>query len=39
LAVSRLQYRAKKALAWRDFLNCARDFAGGRLGPEKMTLA
>jgi methionyl-tRNA formyltransferase len=32
LAVSRLQYAAKKALPWRDFLNGARDFAGSRLG-------
>ncbi|AEF85150.1 methionyl-tRNA formyltransferase [Treponema primitia ZAS-2] len=32
LAVSRLQYRAKKALAWRDFLNGARDFMHGQLG-------
>jgi methionyl-tRNA formyltransferase len=31
LAVSRLQYAAKKALPWRDFLNGARDFAGSRL--------
>jgi methionyl-tRNA formyltransferase len=31
LAVSRLQYAAKKALAWRDFLNGARDFIGARL--------
>jgi methionyl-tRNA formyltransferase len=31
LAVRRLQYAAKKALAWRDFLNGARDFVGARL--------
>jgi methionyl-tRNA formyltransferase len=31
LAVSRLQYAAKKALPWRDFFNGARDFAGSRL--------
>ncbi|MFP3043148.1 methionyl-tRNA formyltransferase [Treponema primitia] len=30
-AVQRLQYAAKKALAWRDFLNGARDFIGARL--------
>jgi methionyl-tRNA formyltransferase len=30
-AIRRLQYRAKKALAWRDFLNGARDFIGARL--------
>jgi methionyl-tRNA formyltransferase len=32
LAVSRLQYQAKKALAWKDFLNGARNFMGARLG-------
>jgi methionyl-tRNA formyltransferase len=31
LAVSRLQYAAKKALAWGAFLNGARDFIGTRL--------
>jgi methionyl-tRNA formyltransferase len=31
LAVSLLQYAAKKALPWRDFLNGARDFVGYRL--------
>jgi methionyl-tRNA formyltransferase len=31
LAVSRLQYAAKKALPWRDFLNGAGDFVGSRL--------
>jgi len=31
LAVRRLQYQAKKALFWRDFLNGARDFAGSQL--------
>jgi len=29
LCVTELQYQAKKALSWRDFLNGARDFAGG----------
>ena len=28
LAVTELQYQAKKALGWRDFLNGARDFTG-----------
>ncbi|MCL2558185.1 MAG: methionyl-tRNA formyltransferase [Treponema sp.] len=32
LAVSRLQYQAKKALGWKDFLNGARNFIGERLG-------
>jgi methionyl-tRNA formyltransferase len=32
LAVSRLQYQTKKALAWKDFLNGARNFLGARLG-------
>ena len=32
LAVSKLQYRAKKALEWKAFLNGARDFIGTRLG-------
>jgi methionyl-tRNA formyltransferase len=32
LAVERLQYRAKKALGWKDFLNGARAFTGSRLG-------
>ena len=31
LAVSQLQYQAKKALFWRDFLNGARDFTGSQL--------
>jgi methionyl-tRNA formyltransferase len=31
LAVTRLQYQAKKALFWRDFLNGARDFTGSHL--------
>jgi methionyl-tRNA formyltransferase len=31
LAVSRLQYAAKKALPWRNFLNGVRDFVGSRL--------
>jgi methionyl-tRNA formyltransferase len=30
-AVSRLQYAAKKALPWREFLNGARGFIGSRL--------
>ncbi|MDR1904200.1 MAG: methionyl-tRNA formyltransferase [Treponema sp.] len=30
-AVNRLQYQAKKALAWKDFLNGARDFSSARL--------
>jgi methionyl-tRNA formyltransferase len=32
LAVSALQYRAKKALEWKAFLNGARDFIGSILG-------
>ena len=32
LSVTQLQYQAKKALAWRDFLNGARDFIGSQLG-------
>jgi methionyl-tRNA formyltransferase len=32
LALSRLQYRARKALDWRAFLNGARHFTGSRLG-------
>ncbi|MCL2185814.1 MAG: methionyl-tRNA formyltransferase [Treponema sp.] len=32
LAVTQLQYQAKKALFWRDFLNGARDFSGSLLG-------
>jgi len=32
LAVSMLQYQAKKALHWRDFLNGARDFLPGNPG-------
>jgi methionyl-tRNA formyltransferase len=32
LAVERLQYRTKKALGWKDFLNGVRDFAGSCLG-------
>jgi methionyl-tRNA formyltransferase len=32
LAVERLQYRTKKALGWKDFLNGVREFAGSRLG-------
>jgi methionyl-tRNA formyltransferase len=31
LAIRRLQYRAKKALAWKDFLNGARNFIGALL--------
>jgi methionyl-tRNA formyltransferase len=32
LAVTKLQYQAKKALVWRDFLNGARDFVNSNLG-------
>jgi methionyl-tRNA formyltransferase len=32
LSVTTLQYQAKKALFWKDFLNGARDFAGSILG-------
>jgi methionyl-tRNA formyltransferase len=32
LAVTELQYQAKKALFWKDFLNGARDFIGSILG-------
>ena len=32
LAVSRLQWQAKKALGWKDFCNGTRDFTGSRLG-------
>jgi methionyl-tRNA formyltransferase len=32
LAVTELQYQAKKALLWRDFINGARDFSGSQLG-------
>jgi methionyl-tRNA formyltransferase len=32
LAVSRLQWQAKKALDWKNFLNGARNFLGARLG-------
>jgi len=32
LAVSKLQYQAKKAHLWQDFLNGTRDFAGSILG-------
>jgi methionyl-tRNA formyltransferase len=32
LSVTELQYQAKKALFWRDFLNGARDFTGSVLG-------
>jgi methionyl-tRNA formyltransferase len=32
LALTRLQYAAKKALSWKDFLNGAGDFVGSRLG-------
>jgi methionyl-tRNA formyltransferase len=31
LAVTRLQYQAKKPLPWKDFLNGARGFTGSRL--------
>ncbi|MDR3355951.1 MAG: methionyl-tRNA formyltransferase [Spirochaetaceae bacterium] len=33
LAVSRLQYRTRKALDWRSFLNGARNFTGSLLDP------
>ena len=32
LALGELQYQAKKALFWRDFINGARDFSGSVLG-------
>ena len=32
LSVTRLQYQAKKALFWRDFLNGVHDFSGSQLG-------
>jgi len=32
LAISELQYRTKKALVWKDFLNGARNFMGAQLG-------
>jgi methionyl-tRNA formyltransferase len=32
LVVTELQYRTKKVLEWRAFLNGARDFTGSRLG-------
>jgi methionyl-tRNA formyltransferase len=32
LAVKRLQFEARKALFWKDFLNGARDFIGVKLG-------
>jgi methionyl-tRNA formyltransferase len=32
LAVSELQYQAKKALEWQAFLNGARNFIGAQLG-------
>jgi methionyl-tRNA formyltransferase len=32
LGLTRLQYRTKKALAWRDFINGVRDFIGSSLG-------
>jgi methionyl-tRNA formyltransferase len=34
LAVTRLQYQARKALPWQAFLNGARDFIGARLNSE-----
>jgi methionyl-tRNA formyltransferase len=34
-AVERLQYRARKALDWRSFLNGAKDFIGSRLGGDQ----
>ncbi|MDR0390025.1 MAG: methionyl-tRNA formyltransferase [Spirochaetaceae bacterium] len=35
LCVSRLQYQAKKALGWREFLNGSRGFIGSVLGCQK----
>jgi methionyl-tRNA formyltransferase len=35
LAVERLQYRTKKALDWKDFLNGVRGFTGSRLGRDR----
>jgi methionyl-tRNA formyltransferase len=32
LAVTMLQYRTKKALEWRAFINGVRDFTGALLG-------
>ena len=32
LAVTELQYQAKKALLWRDFMNGVRNFSGSKLG-------
>jgi methionyl-tRNA formyltransferase len=32
LAVKELQYQARKALGWKDFMNGARDFTGSLLG-------
>jgi methionyl-tRNA formyltransferase len=32
LSVTQLQYQAKKALFWRDFLNGVRNFSGSQLG-------
>jgi len=32
LSVTKLQYQAKKALFWRDFLNGVRNFSGSQLG-------
>jgi methionyl-tRNA formyltransferase len=32
LALTELQYQAKKALEWKAFMNGARDFAGSKLG-------
>ena len=32
LALVKLQYEAKKALFWRDFMNGVRDFSGSKLG-------
>ncbi|MDR0585868.1 MAG: methionyl-tRNA formyltransferase [Treponema sp.] len=34
LAITRLQYQARKALPWQAFLNGARDFIGARLNSE-----
>jgi methionyl-tRNA formyltransferase len=32
LTVTELQYQAKKAMEWKNFMNGARDFAGSKLG-------
>jgi methionyl-tRNA formyltransferase len=32
LAVTELQYQARKALGWKDFMNGARNFTGSIFG-------